>query len=496
MPKKYVFPLLAFVVPLLIRAIPEILMSPYAVGFDTIGYYVPSTLSWLKNGVGLWSYFASSPLIYSTVALFVSLGAPLIAVLKILPVILHGFLGLSVYGYARRGLSWSPIKSTAVALFSTLYFVALRVSWDLLRNELALIFFFVVLTLLSKEQQTVRSWKRCLLLSFLMIGVVLAQQLVSVIMLGVILVTVFHRLLRKGYGQAARLLVISLPASIFFIIFSLIPVTGSNFFDFSTNTGWPLSNFSSYPAMLISEAGFLLYCYLPLLPLALVSVKRFGNLQIRSWVLLSLFLMIVPIVTLSNFRWALMFTYPLAFYVTETLSRLKSVSWKRFGFTLRRVVIVYLVLMMSVLSVGFMLLPPENPSPYFNVNFNGYVYQIPTSMLQNTVSITDCRDTANALQWFKNDLGHNARLLTHRAFYGWALSTLNMDQVVLYEYGDPASAAATAAQEGNSQIYLIWWINGTGWYGQPTVNSSFSMVHQSGRIAIYSYTPSNATQTT
>jgi hypothetical protein len=468
-------------------------MSPYVVGFDTIGYYVPSTISWLKNGVDLWSYFASSPLVYAIVVFFFSLGAPLIAVLKIFPVILHGLLGLSVYGYARRGLSWSPIKSTAVALFSTLYFVALRVSWDLLRNELALIFFFIVLTLLSKEQQTLSSRKHCLLLSFLMMVVVLAQQLVAVLMIGVVMLTILHKVLRKSYGQASILTAISLPATIFFIIFSLIPVASSNFIDFSINTGWPLSNFSSYPAMLISEAGFLLYCYLPLLPLALVSVKRFGNLQIRFWVLVTLFLMLVPVVILSNFRWVLMLTYPMAFYVTETLSRLKSISWKHFGFTLRRISVVYLVLMMSVLSLGFMLLPPENPSPYFNVNFNAYFNQVPTSMLQNTVSIADCQDTANALQWFKNGTGNDARLLTHRAFYGWALSTLNIDQVVLYEYGDPASAAATAVQGGNSQTYLIWWINGTGWYGQPTVSSSFSVAYQSGRIAIYSYNSSNPT---
>ena len=42
--KKQLFPVLAFVIPLLVRFIPEILMGPYVVGFDTIGYYVPTTL--------------------------------------------------------------------------------------------------------------------------------------------------------------------------------------------------------------------------------------------------------------------------------------------------------------------------------------------------------------------------------------------------------------------------------------------------------------------
>jgi hypothetical protein len=141
-----------------------------------------------------------------------------------------------------------------------------------------------------------------------------------------------------------------------------------------------------------------------------------------------------------------------------------------------------------------MLMPPEKPLPYFDPRqYNGYIYPIPSSMLQNTVSITDCQDTVNALQWFKNNTNENALLLTHRAFYGWALSTLNKDQVVLYEYDNPVNAAETVAQEGHGQIYLVWWTDGRGWYEQPTVHSSFKEVYKSGIIAIYNYTPTNVT---
>ena len=31
------------------------------------------------------------------------------------------------------------------------------------------------------------------------------------------------------------------------------------------------------------------------------------------------------------------------------------------------------------------------------------------------------------------------------------------------------TAAIVAAQEGHTQIYLIWWVNGQGWYEQPTL---------------------------
>ncbi len=44
------FGLAAFLIPLGIRAIPEIIVGPYPVGFDTIAFYVPSTLD-LASGM-------------------------------------------------------------------------------------------------------------------------------------------------------------------------------------------------------------------------------------------------------------------------------------------------------------------------------------------------------------------------------------------------------------------------------------------------------------
>jgi len=491
--RNFIFPFLAFVVPLIVRAIPEILMGPYVVGFDTMGFYVPNTMLWLHGGINLWGYLATAPLFYTILISIVAAGGPIVVAIKVISPLLLGFLGLSIYMYARKGLGWSFIKSIVPALLGTVYFVALRVSWDMLRNELGLIFLFVVLTLLADRRNS--SWKRYVLLSLAMMAVVLSHQLVSVIMFGVVVFTVAYKLLRKDFIRSVNLIAVSLPAVLFFIVVYFIAAVPFSFLDISTNVGSPLatwSGFTSYQSMLISAAGFFLYCYLPLLPLVLISLKRFGNLQLRSWFLLSLILLLFPIVFVSPFRWVLMLTYPLAFYVTETLSRLKSIKWKRFKFTVHRIAILYLVLSTAILSFGFMFMTSEKPFLYFNPeHLNNYIYQIPSSMLQNTISISDCQDTVNALQWFNDNVNSTALLLTHTVFYGWALLTLNKDQIRNYGFDDPVKAAMTTAQEGHTQIYLIWWINGQGWYGQPTVSSSFHEVYQSGKIAVYSYNMTN-----
>ncbi len=486
------FPVLAFVIPLAVRTIPEILMGPYILGFDTLGFYVPNTLLWLHNGLNLWGFLSVAPLFYSIFMSIVAVGGSPVFTLKIISPLLLGFLGLSIYSYAKKGLGWSLPKSTFVALLGTVYFVALRASWDQLREELGLVFFFVVLTLLMLLiNRKDSSWKSYAVLSLAMMAVVLSHQLVAVLMFGAIIGTVAYNLFHKDFKWSINLVVVSLPAVVYFVIVYLSGVAQAGVLGYSTSVVSPLASwtgFASYQSMLISEGGFLLYCFVPLLPLIVVGFWRFKNLQLRSWLLLSLILLFIPLSSVSPYRWVLLLTYPLAFYATDALSRLKSIKWKRFKFTVHRIAILYLVLSTAILSFGFIFMTSENPFFYFNSeHYNSYVYQIPTSMLQNTVSITDCHATVNALQWFKDNLNSSALLLTHTVFYGWALLTLNSNQVMNYGFGDPVNAATTAIQEGHTQIYLIWWVPGLGWYDLPTLPSSFHEVYSSGNIAIYSY---------
>ena len=485
---RYIFPLLAFIVPFVVRAIPEILMGPYIIGFDTMGFYIPNTLFWLHNGVNF-DFFATAPLFYTFYMSIVAAGGPPVLVLKIIPPILLGFLSLAMYGYAKKGLGWSLSKSTFVALLGSIYFVALRASWDQLREELGLVFFFAVLTLLVDLKQ--KSWKRYVILSFAMIAVALSHQLVSVLMFGVIIFTVAYQLFRKDFSGSTKLIIVSLPAVSYFFIVYLSGVLQTGFLDFSTNVGSPLASwtgFTSYQSMLISTGGLFLYCFLIILPLALISIWRFRNLQLRSWLILSLILILLPIASVSPFRWVLMLTYPLAFYATDSLSRLKLIKWKRFWFTARRIALLYIVFSTAILSFGFIFMPPEKPFVYSDPGkLNHFEFQIPSSMLQNTISITDCQSTTNALQWFRDNVNNSSLLLTHTVFYSWALLTLNEHQVRDYEFEAPDKAATVATREGFTHIYLIWWVNGQGWYEEPTLPSSFSEVFHSGRIAIYSF---------
>ncbi len=218
--RNIIFPAFAFLIPFIVRSIPEILMGPYIIGFDTLGFYVPNTLLWLHNGINIGSLFAVAPLFYSIYTSIVGVGGSAVFALKIISPLLLGFLGLSIFAYSKKGLGWSPSKSTFVALLGTVYFVALRASWDQLREELGLIFFFLVLMLLLNNRKMV-SWKNYVILSLTMMAVVLSHQLVSVLMFGVIIVTAAYSLLHKDFVRSINLVATSLPALFYFLFFYL-----------------------------------------------------------------------------------------------------------------------------------------------------------------------------------------------------------------------------------------------------------------------------------
>lgn len=487
--RLFLFPLLAFLVPFTVRTIPEVLIGPYIVGFDTMGFYVPNTLSWLHGGVDLWSYLSVAPLFYAVLMSTVSTGLPIIIALKVISPVLLGFLGLSIYLYAHKGLGWFPLKSLVPALIGTVYFVALRISWDMLRTELGLVFFFVALTLLTQLKHG--GWKRYVLLAIVLMAVILSHQLVAVILFGVVIFTVLSEWRREGFRKSINLVIASLPSVVFFVLVNFTAVAPAGLQDFSSSVGSPLASwlvFPSYSSMLVSEGGFFLYCFLPLMPLALLSIKHLGSFQLRSWLILTLLLLLVPFAFVSPYRWLILLIYPFAFYIAESLTMLKPVRLRCFKIPLQKIALLYLVSSTVILSIGYIFMPPEEPFVYFNPDYvNCYQYQIPTSMLQNTISIADLRSTTEALQWFKSSENETALLLTHTVFYSWALLSLNENQVRTYGFEEPDKAADLATRDGYTEIYVIWWINGRGWYALPTLPTSFIEVYHAGEIAIYKY---------
>jgi hypothetical protein len=327
------------------------------------------------------------------------------------------------------------------------------------------------------------------LLSLAMLSVVFAHQLVALIMFAMIIVTLIRFGYNKQMNDVYRLAVCSVPA-----IFLFLVIVYANFVvseQFSFVSGWlnqssegfmTLFGFGSYEFLVVNTFGFFVFCYLPLFPLLVLGFRRFrGNIQLNSWVLcvfVALSLAMVNIfVAHLPYRWILLLTYPFAFYAAEGFASLH-LSRHKIG----------VGLIIAAFSVFFIFLPNNIAFPYYAA----FPLYMPTSMLQNTISSSDCQDAVNALQWVKTNMDNGTRLLVHRAFYGWASLALNSDQLILYNYDNPEITAQRLTEDGfQYRLWLIWWVNGSGWYDQPTVSSAFGeMIHQNGRIAVFAYNAS------
>ena len=484
-----ILPLLAFVIPLTVRAIPEILMGQYLVGFDTIGYYVPNTLTWLHNGVDFWSLMSSAPLIYALLMGVTATGAHIVVTLKILGPLILGLLGLATYFYSNKALSWSPIRSLVAAILSTLYFVALRISWDMFRSELALIFLFIALIYLQRNKF---DFKNGFLLSLTTFLVVLTHQLFSVIMFAILMATITSFYLKKKKIDLVKLIIYLLPAALMFfsILYLNYFVFSAPVIGYSVDFGGGINALTSisHSAYVLDTLGFLTFCYLPMVPFLIFGARRLkSNIQLKAWIIWLLIPILLLIISPNNlfiggvlpFRWIMLLTYPLSFYTVEGIFTIKW-NWYKIFY---KVAVGFII---AVFSIGFMILPNSDAMSYFS----SYPTYVPKSMLQNTVQLSDCQDTANALHWAQNNVPNNGHLLVHQAFYGWATLSFDINRLIPYYFANLTDIVSTLQDNSTSYpLYLIWWVNGTGWYEQPNVHASFSEIYHSNNIAIYKYLP-------
>ena len=105
--RSYRFALAAFLVPLFIRSIPEILVGPYPIGWDTIAFYVPNTLDWATGKMGLPQILAIAPVMYSlSVAVYLATKVNPVWIFKIMGPLSYGSMIWALYRFLRTNLGW------------------------------------------------------------------------------------------------------------------------------------------------------------------------------------------------------------------------------------------------------------------------------------------------------------------------------------------------------------------------------------------------------
>ncbi len=498
--KKNKYLLAAFIIPLLVRSIPVILSWPYPIGFDTIGYIPLIQKGWVFS-LGPIGFLKTTGMFYAVAALPYGLTNDAVAVVNVLGPLLLGALCVMMYLYARKGLGWSGWKSLLVVVLVSTYFVSLRDSWDLYRQMVGLIFLMAALISLKSFS----SPRRYYVASAFMVLTVLSHELAAVILLSVVGLEAVRFLVKKSRKEFAYLAVSAVLPLALFLFQRYSPQQGA-----LTLPSSPIASGSSV-GLALYMGGLLVYCYAIILPLVLLGLVGLKDSALRYWALLCLG---IPLLEMLNpnlpfyywNRWVYLLVYPLLFFAVQGLERLWRFS-PSFKGNIRRLVpkvlaVAYLFSLLT-LSGFYLTTSPENAFPYF-YQYNPYLTSIPSSMLQNSISIRDNPSLVSCLEWLNQNTTMNSVIVEHYGLYDLAVIYVR-DRVIVPISHDSSTwsnvqnettladgmvaAAKEASANGHNTVYTVWWIKGEGWYQIPNLPSDFKEVYRAGKMAVYSYDP-------
>jgi hypothetical protein len=477
---KHKFLLAAFLIPLGIRAIPEILVGPYPVGWDTIASYVPNTLDWAAGKLGWVALLGTAPLLYIiSVPIYLVTRVNPVWIFKIMGPVLYGSMILALYRFLRLGLSWTERMSLGAALMTSLYFVTLRISWDLYRNMLGTTFILVALPLVNSHSN-----RRLLLLSALAGLAVLSDQLTGMVVLALIGWKVLGSLVKRSRSHSFKLGLVMAPGVALFlsIVYAFSLTSNQNIV--------VIQPASPTTQQLVSSLGFLSYAYLPIAAFAIVGARRVTNSDLRVWCVTCLgflFTALLPFLGLiGSYEWSILLSIPVCSYAAAGLAGLSGKIWPRVGLMrfVSRNFMRFFSIAILVSAFLYISLPAESAMPYYTI----FSSTMPTSMIQNTIPLSEMHGMTNMLSWVQTHMDSNSALIANSATYGWARAYLSpMQTVINYQFSNPLVGVKMARDEGYGSVFMIWWANGTGWDGQPYVPGGFVPVQQSDLMVVYAY---------
>jgi hypothetical protein len=485
--KRWVTPrrflLLSFLFPFAVRTIPEILAGPWPLGFDTVWVYAPFVKEVETQGAapamaGVLGQH-TAPIMYALLAAvaWITQAAPF-AITKTMAPLLYGLLGLSLYSFARNGLGWDQRRSLWVVVLSALYFVPLRFSWDMYKNILGLVFFFLGLSYAGKSPG-IR--EKGLLVAFFLLSL-LSEELMAVLVAGTCgLLFIWERIRDDRWDWTIFVLSgIGLAMTLFYIHLLLPPILPWSPLAPAPSQSGILYNYVgsnvdvyAYPTLadvyvsVLTLTGFL---FAPILLLTVHGVLKERRLVMTSGVLAigAFSLLVSPYAALPSWnRWLFMLAFPALILATNGLLRL--------GRKARIGVLVILVF----LAASYISVPSGASLPYYSTDYT--LRYVPPSLMRNTVGLEDCSDVVRVVTWLNDQGLRNAALVADIWFVGWAkLYVKSMD---VYGFVDPSQVTGVSASY--QHVYVLDWALGQGGFQARLLPVGAFEIYVSGRIAVY-----------
>jgi len=455
--EKRLFYVACFITPLAVRIIPE-LRTSYPIGWDTPSYmYLAKVYS---QRFSPWHPF------YQILGLVYLTGVDIMVFMKVYPTLLYAFLILVFSVYVHKRLGWEPFNTLVACFLLSFSPVMLRMSWDLHRQNFALLVFFASLFFIDPGKGSRDAVVRILLLALL--GML--HELVFGILVAVLVYNVVVSAVRRDRGAFNHYALSALiPVATYLV--SKLPFTTS------VQAIFPLFSDQYSSLRLPYEGGswanldwwlsLIVLAYGLIIPLAALGV--FNHRQFTPWTAIT-FMSYATAITMPFFsfnlpdRWLFLAAPPVTVYAVNALTK--------FRINLKVIVAVTLV---SVQAISMLGLFPAPLSVYAGQHYGSFT----DTML---ASSTDQR-TVDALHgvaaWLNTNTPTDTVVAAPFELCGWALYYAEDIRIVRCDTLDQASELA---RSGDSSFYLLWYtVNPTPQQYRP--------VYHHCPLTLYQYAP-------
>ena len=428
-PKKLTFLILIalFLALLIFRLAPE-LKTLYPIGQDTQQYLLAA-----KNFVRI-PITTPYPLLYNILGLLYYFGVDVAIVMKVLPAVMYGILGISIFVFCHKSLNWDSSKSCICASIICFSPVTLRIGFELHNQFFSLIIFFILMAFLDKYMESARFLYRrdvMFLLGIVLLGFshwFTAIFLLYILTCQTIIKTV---LILRGKISESKVLIKLVLACVVLIASCLIgyililypfkpDVRGSLFHvDSKRTVSWlcQLLFYSYYVNIIFAITGIM--C-----KQSVLYMFSFPILGILLW-LVSGFSFILPV---ERYVWLLVFSlgifttngiYKIVHWTCSTrmtttlriFSRLRLRIPLELGLRMFLIVVVTTLLLWHSLSMSQIILPPD---------FLGEApYTFPGNILYNGILCRDMKHFDRLVRFVNNVTTSNDLIITHYTISGW-----------------------------------------------------------------------------
>ncbi len=448
--------LFVFLIGCFIRALPAILSYPFPVGYDSINYYLP-VLFHIENN---WNDLLKSFPVYTILVYLSSLFLfnDLYNTFIFSTIFLYGFFATTIFLISKKIMNQSSNRSLCFTIFVIFQLSVLRMSWDLSRDILALIFFHIFLLVVYYFDAIKLKLNNNNLFLYLLLFLIFFFGIFSDKTIGILLITTslfFSIILNKK-----PILVIDIVFLISFIMYffmfdkATFVSNGTNFVDTLWNPIHDQNSYSRYDIVIL-----FLSLYGILLPFFMAGINRlkknsiFLKIPLIVILLFTFFGIFVPNYSyLVPERWVIL----LGIYLSLiAIFGLFSIVDNSALFPKLKNIIICLFLG-GFITYGFLFaIMPYGVSfsiPSFFKNQTDFIF--PTSMLFNSLEINKNFDLVKSIDWINYNTPQNSIIVGTKHLRGWFDLFLGNER--RYEFLEPLLTHSNN-RINNTQIF--YWLN-------------------------------------